>query len=167
MSTLLRRAWAPALLWVAVIALESTPLGSAENTGEVLGPIVAFLFGKVDFLTFSSIHHCIRKAGHFFGYAVLSLVMFRAWWATLALRAGAADVASWHDMFRRWNPRAALLAILSTAAVAALDEWHQAFLPGRGSSPDDVMLDALAGVFMQLALIAVSDVRGAGKAISD
>jgi len=155
MSTPLGRAWAPALLWLAVIALESTPLASAENTGSILRPLLTFLCGAISPLRFVQIHSLLRKAGHFFGYAVLSLVMARAWWATLELHAGR-DLLS--DICNRWSLRAAALALLSTLAVAGLDEWHQGFLLSRTGSPADVALDAMAGVFAQMALIVVSGV---------
>lgn len=159
MRTRLLRAWVPALLWLAVIALESTPMGSSESTSRFLLPLLTFLFGKISVLRYDQIHYCLRKAGHFFGYAVLSLVMFRAWWAALTVGVREADLPSWRAMFSRWSARAALLAILSTAIVAGLDEWHQAFIPGRGSSAGDVLLDSLAGVFTQLTLIVFSSIR--------
>lgn len=161
MSTPLRRAWAPALLWLAVIALESTSLASAENTGKILLPLLAFLFGKAGLLKYLQVHDGLRKAGHFLGYAVLSLLMYRAWWATLAMRARQSDCLSWRDMFSRWSARAALLAVLITAAVAGLDEWHQTMLAGRTGNLGDVMLDSLAGAFVQILLIVFSGVRPA------
>lgn len=155
-----RTAWVPALLWLVVIALESTSLGSADNTSRYLLPLLTFLLGSVSPLRYAQIHHCLRKTGHFFGYAVLSLFMFRAWWATLALRARQeGDGLSWRDMFRRWSAGAALLAVLSTAAVAGLDEWHQTMLAGRTGSILDVLLDSLGGVFTQMLLIVFSDVK--------
>ncbi len=159
MSTPLRRAWIPAILWLLVIALESTSLGSAANTGSVLRVLLTFLFGKINVITYSHIHETVRKAGHFCGYAVLSLVMFRAWWATLTVRRADAGLPSWRDMLNRWAGRAALFALFSTIVVASLDEWHQTMLANRTGSLRDVILDSFAGTFTQLLLIAISSVE--------
>jgi len=39
--------------------------------------------------------------------------------------------------------RACALAAAALAAFAALDEWHQAFVPGRSASPIDLLLDMM------------------------
>jgi VanZ family protein len=36
--------------------------------------------------------------------------------------------------------------------VACLDEWHQAYVPGRGSSVHDVLLDSGAALVAQIIL---------------
>jgi VanZ family protein len=146
-----------AIVWLLVIALESTALGSAENTGRILLPLLRAFFGEISRAAYLEVHYYLRKAGHFFGYAVLSLMMFRAWWATVAISDGTAT--SWRDMLYQWSARAALLAAVSTAAVAGLDELHQTMLAGRTGQVSDVILDSLAGLFTQMALIAVSKVH--------
>jgi VanZ family protein len=105
----------------------------------------------------------LRKTGHFIGYGVLSLVMFRGWWTTLSLRRRKGRLPSWRDMLRDWSACAAGLSLVSTAAVAALDEWHQQFLPGRGSSSRDVILDSAAALCVQMLLIALSQTRRVEK----
>ncbi len=57
---------------------------------------------------------------------------------------------------RRWLRAALTFAV--TAAFAALDEWHQAFVPHRDASFSDFLLD-LAGVAGLLLICTV----GAGK----
>jgi VanZ family protein len=42
--------------------------------------------------------------------------------------------------------RTALLSWLGTAIVAALDEWHQSYIPSRTGTIWDVALDSVAGV---------------------
>jgi VanZ family protein len=44
----------------------------------------------------------------------------------------------------------AALALLGTALVASCDEWHQSYLPNRGSSVWDVLLDCSGAIVMQL-----------------
>ncbi len=149
-----RRAWLPALFWLAVIAWESTPLGSSQETGRFLFPIVRFFDPRITSAQFELVHGAVRKAGHFFGYGMLSLLMLRAWWATLRLPAWATRLPSWREMLRAWSARAAMIAWGSTVAVAALDEWNQTFLSSRTGALHDVILDAAAALFVQLMVIA-------------
>jgi VanZ family protein len=44
----------------------------------------------------------------------------------------------------------AALALLGTATIASLDEWHQTFLPNRTGSPWDVLLDCCGALTLQL-----------------
>lgn len=43
--------------------------------------------------------------------------------------------------------RAHLLAWLAIAALAALDEWHQLYIPGRSADVGDWMADVLGAAF--------------------
>ena len=128
------------MIWLGVIALESTNFGGADNTSRILYPLLHFLF-KVDLQHFAVWHHHIRKTGHFVGYAILSWLAFRAWRATLPVGGMAA-----------WSLRWAVLAFFMTALVASLDEWHQSFLPSRTGRWQDVVLDSSAGLALQVFL---------------
>ena len=161
-----RRAWVPVLLWLAVIAWESTPLAGSDNTGAFLFPIVKFFDPQISLAQFPIVHGLLRKLGHFIGYAVLSVLMLRAWWTTLMLPRWAKQAPSLRAMVRSWRARAAALALASTVGVAALDEWHQTMLPGRTGTIRDVALDAMAAACVQLLLIAVSDAQGKRSALS-
>jgi VanZ family protein len=134
------KAWIAAILWLTVIAIESTNIGSANNTGRILYPVLHFLFG-IDQVQFEPWHHVIRKLGHIFGYGLLSILLFRAWRETLPLPSN-----------HKWTFRWANLAVLGTALVASLDEWHQSFLPSRTGRWQDVVLDTCAGIAAQLLL---------------
>jgi VanZ family protein len=162
----IRRAWAPALLWLAVVAWESTTLASSQQTAKFLYRI-AFVFDpQITATQLLLLNAVLRKAGHFLGYAILSLLMLRAWWSTLMLPRWAQHLPSWRAMLRSWRARAAGIALLSTIAIAALDEWHQTMLPGRTGSIHDVALDSMAAACAQLILIAFSAARGRHVALS-
>ena len=139
-QTELLKAWIAAILWLILIAIESTALLSAHNTSRILYPILHFLFG-LDWDQFDVWHFYIRKSGHVVGYAMLSWLLFRAWRATLP---AAASV--------RWKLRWARIAILGTALVATLDEWHQSFIPSRTGRWQDVVLDTSAGIAAQILI---------------
>jgi VanZ family protein len=144
------KAWVAAILWLVVITIESTAQLSARNTGRILYPLLHFLFG-MNLQRFQIWHFYIRKTGHVIGYGTLSILLFRAWRATLpALTNG------------KWKLRWASIAILGTALVASLDEWHQTYIPSRTGSVRDVVLDTCAGIAAQVLVFLW--IRSFGKA---
>ena len=134
------KAWIALILWLIVIAIESSNYLSSSNTSRFLYPVLHFLFG-IDYVTFEPYHVFIRKSGHVFGYGLLSILLFRAWRETLPSSNGT-----------KWTLRWASIAVLGTALVASLDEWHQFYLPTRTGTVHDVFLDTGAGIAAQLAL---------------
>lgn len=167
MNKPVRRAWIPALLWLAVIAFESTSLMSSDNTGHLILAIAGFFDPHITFEQLLLLNEVGRKIGHCVGYGILSLVMLRAWWATLMLPRSATRLPSWTAMVTSWSARAAVLALLSAAAVAGLDELHQASLPGRTGTIRDVALDITAAAFVQLVIVAARAVRGKQEVIGN
>jgi VanZ family protein len=149
-----------------VIAWESTLYASSDNTKSLLFPIVRFLDPQMSLSQLELLNALARKVGHFTGYAILSLLLLRAWWTTLMLPRWVKQLPSWKAMLRSWSGRAAVIALASTVLTAALDEWHQVMLPGRTGSIRDVALDAMAAACVQLLLIAMSDARGRHLALS-
>jgi len=134
------KVWTAALLWLGLIATESSNLGSSGNTSRILYPVFHYLFA-MDFAHFEVWHTVIRKTGHVVGYFMLSLLLFRAWRATLPRPAAPA-----------WSLPWARTAWIMTTLVAALDEWHQAYIPTRGSSVHDVLLDSAAALAAQIVI---------------
>ena len=134
------KAWIAAILWLIVIAIESTAYLSAHNTSRFLYPLLHFLFG-LDHARFEVWHHYIRKGGHVFGYGLLSILLFRAWRETLPAPGNP-----------KWTLRWTGIALLGTAFVASLDEWHQSFLPSRTGRWQDVVLDTCAGMAAQFLI---------------
>ena len=160
------RAWVPALVWLAVIATESTSLASSSHTFGLLYAVLVFFFSHVPRQQVELANAVLRKIGHCFGYAMLSLLMLRAWWSTLVLPRWARQVPPLAAMLRSWSARAAAIALFSTVAVASLDEWHQVFIPGRTGNIHDVALDSMAAASVQLIAIAFSDARARRQALS-
>jgi VanZ family protein len=137
------KTWIAAILWLILIALESSSLGSAANTSRFLYPLLHFLIG-LDPIRFLVWHVYIRKTGHFVGYFMLSLLLFRAWRATFAQRGA-----------RGWSTLWVGIALSMTALVASLDEWHQSYLPSRTGTIEDVFLDIFAALTAQLVIYLV------------
>ncbi|MFZ0295027.1 MAG: VanZ family protein [Candidatus Sulfotelmatobacter sp.] len=136
----LLKAWIAAILWLIVIAIESTAMLSSNNTSRILYPVLHYLFG-LDVVRFERVHFFLRKGGHVVGYAILSILLFRAWRATLPAMSNV-----------NWTLRWSAIAILGTAFVASLDEWHQTFIPSRTGRWQDVVLDTCAGIAAQLLI---------------
>jgi VanZ family protein len=134
------KAWIALILWLIVISVESTTYLSSENTGHFLYPLLHFVFG-IDYASFEPYHAYLRKSGHVFGYGLLSILLFRAWRETLPA-----------DRAVRWTVRWSTIAVVGTAVVASLDEWHQYYLPTRTGTIHDVILDSCAGIAAQLFL---------------
>jgi len=125
------REWVLVVLWLALIAAQSTDAFSSAGTGSLLRRILSFLFGDLSRATLLAINIALRKAGHFIGYAMLAWLSFRAWRASLPERT-----------LRLW----ALLALLLTSCVAGLDELNQSTVPTRQASVADVLLDTTGAV---------------------
>jgi VanZ family protein len=127
------RRWWPALVWALCISTFSTRTFTADNTASVLIPVLHWLMPKasMDFLLL--LHHLIRKAAHVTEYFLLSLLVLRG------IRAGRPTTRlGW-----------ALAAIGIVAGYAALDEFHQAFVPGRTAAVSDILLDTTGGIAAQ------------------
>ena len=134
--------WGPVVLWITVIAIESTSDLSAANTGPILWRVLSACFGHLDPSRFDLLHLALRKVGHFTGYAVLCLLIFRGLRASF--QHAALSVCS-------------ALAVWVTFLVACADEWHQSFLPSRTGLFRDVLLDTAGAIAAQaVVLIAAS-----------
>jgi VanZ family protein len=126
-------AWLPVLIGCAIIACESTSYFGSDHTTGPFRAVWQWFFGHVPDDTWDTIHHLIRKSGHFIGYGLLGLAWLRAWWMTRP---------------RATFLRNALLALIGTALVASGDEFHQTFLPNRTGTPRDVLLDCIGAIVL-------------------
>ena len=72
----------------------------------------------------------VDKVVHFALYAVLGVLLARAILATVV---------------RRARPRTMAVALAGMAGFAALDEWHQRWVPGRSADFPDWVADVAGG----------------------
>ena len=161
-STRLILAWLPAIFWIGVIMLESTPYLGADHTGSWLAAIVSPIFGHSALKYVDFINHIMRKTGHFTGYGILSFLLYRGWREITLIQLEdrlkpAMRTPEFLKALRRiWCARASALAILSTFLVASLDEFHQSFLPNRTGVFRDVLLDTTGALFFQAVILTLS-----------
>ncbi len=133
------RAILPALFWMVVVFLASTDLGSGAHTSRIIEPLVRWFYPSISAQGLEWVHTLVRKAGHVTEYAVLALLILRA------LRM-AQEVP-----VTRWSWPLALMALFASAAYGATDEFHQLFVPSRGPSGYDVLIDS-CGALVGLTL---------------
>ena len=131
------RYWLPPLLWMAVMSVLSTDTFAAEHTGGVLWQVLSGLAPQVSYEHYTLLHFLTRKAAHLTEYAILALLLLRAF------RGGVAEAWHW-----RW----ATLSLLMIAAHALLDEYHQSFTQYRTGSVYDSVID-ISGGLVALALL--------------
>lgn len=133
-----------------MIAFFSTDTFSSEHTGSILEKIVRALYGPISPAHFKMLHVFVRKTAHFTVYGFLSLLAYHSWRTTVPRRSG-------------WIFTWSLLALLVTLAAASLDEFHQMFVPSRGPSVYDVLLDMMGATFVQILLATFAQRRPSHK----
>jgi VanZ family protein len=131
--------WLPVTLWMGLIFVMSTDVGSATQTSRIIEPLVLWIKPNASQEQFELVHFLVRKLGHLSEYAVLALLLLRA------IRRSQCSTS------HKWSWRAAGFALLVAAAYAATDEWHQSFIPGRTAALTDVLIDS-SGALIGLAL---------------
>jgi VanZ family protein len=128
------------IVWAAAIFTFSTDTFSSDHTQGIIFGILHTFLPYASNETLSALHDFIRKCGHFGEYFIFGLLLFRA------LRAPG----------RGWQLRWACLAILIAALYASSDEIHQIFVPSRGASIWDALLDTVGASAAQLAVWAAN-----------
>ncbi len=84
------------------------------------------------------IHYFVRKAAHMTEYFLLAL--------SLQL-----PLTAWLSHKISWKPRI-LTGFLLTVVFAALDEFHQSFVPGRSGNFTDVCIDSVGAIAASICL---------------
>lgn len=119
-----------AACFVGIIFYNSSlPLRQSSQLSGWVTALTQLLAQHLDIQLTGDVEHHIRKLAHFCEFALLGLLLCRSFsaWGVPKL------TATGYILF---------LALL----VAVIDEYIQAFSPGRGSSVKDVLLD-FSGVF--------------------
>lgn len=124
-----RRKWltafAPLIVWIAVIIGLGSGLGAINETSRVIRPLLEFLFPTTSPETLSIYHGYIRKFAHLIEYAILAVLARRA-----------------HAGFRFRD----LAAIVTVFIVASVDEFNQSLNSTRTGTPVDVVIDMAGGI---------------------
>jgi len=124
------------ILWMGVIFIFSTDLGSSAHTSHYVDSVVRFFYPDVPGSRLLLFQEATRKLAHLSEYAVLSILWFSAF----------------SQGSRRWSFSHAGSALLICVVYAALDEFHQSFVPSRTASLTDVGIDSVGTLISLLFL---------------
>ena len=128
--------WLQPIAWACVISILSTDEFSSQHTSRFILPVLRWLFPRASADTLDLMHLIIRKMAHLAEYFIFSMFLFHG------LR----------GKRRGWQLRWAIWAVVLAGGYAALDEFHQVFVPSRHPSPWDALIDtagAAAGQVFQ------------------
>ncbi len=116
-------------LWMGVIFLLSHQNGrdSSETSGILLELLKLFGIGPGSSVQ-GVLSYLVRKAGHFTEYLILAILFLRS------------------QKERESSGKSALFALLFVFLYACSDEFHQAFMRGRGPAFTDVLIDTTGGL---------------------
>jgi VanZ family protein len=128
-------AWLLVVVWAAVIFTFSTDTFSSEHTQGVVLGVLHVLLPHSSESALSTLHTFIRKCTHVGEYFIFGVLLFRA------IRMPGTG----------WQWGWAFLAILIAALYASSDEIHQIFVPSRGASVWDALLDTGGASVAQVA----------------
>lgn len=122
--------WILVIGWMILIFLFSSQVGEVSNGNN---KFVIYLFNKLG-LDLNSLFgnlsdFIVRKAGHFIEYSILYVLLYRALNTKIN-----SDI------------KVFIMSILIVFLYACSDEFHQAFVPGRGPAFRDVLVDTCGGL---------------------
>ena len=139
--------WLPAILWMAVIFSASSDSGSGPRSSRYIEPVLRWFKPDLSRETADAIVAVVRKCAHVMEYGVLAVLL---WWARRGTSRRAEAWNWWHAGF----------ALVGAIVYAVTDELHQAFVPNRGPSLGDVLLDTLGAGLGLLVVWLVLKIRG-------
>ena len=134
-STRITQYWIPVLLMLLVQYTFSTSAFSSDETSRFVVPLLKALLHNPTSEQLQFWHHVVRKAAHVTEYCILGLLVYRAF---------KVDIAK--------PSKVRILTVAFVAAAATLDEFHQSFVPSRGSSIFDVGWDCIGGLIAIMLL---------------
>jgi VanZ family protein len=133
--------WLPPVLWMAAIFWFSTDSFSASNTGGLVVAFWRWLDPAITPEQLQTAHFFTRKAAHLTVYAVLALLVMRAFRGS---------------SFVRWTRQWAIYTFFVVSIYALLDEYHQTFTSLRSGTPYDSFIDMAGGAMALLGWWLVS-----------
>lgn len=132
--------YGPLIAWMIVIFLASRGELSDVNTSRIVRPLLLWLFPAISEEQISIAHYLVRKAAHFFEYAIFALLAARAF------------ITSSHAAVRRGF---FYLSFLLVVIYSFSDEFHQSFVSSRTGSIYDSLVDIAGGLVALLLMYAL------------
>ncbi|HEX5705092.1 MAG TPA: VanZ family protein [Pyrinomonadaceae bacterium] len=123
--------YGPVLLWAALIFVFSSGLFSGSRTSSVLRPLVLWVYPSATDTALAFVHGLVRKTSHFVEYAILALLLARAFRTSLR-----------EFLRNHWFA----VTLTCVALYALSDEFHQSFVSTRTPSIYDCLIDTAGGL---------------------
>ncbi len=124
--------WLPVLIWMAAIFSASADSHSYEHSSRFFVPLLHWLFPHLPQAQIDYLHHLLRKCCHLTEYAILALLVFRAFNHS-------------RNHLPPWSWPRVGGTLLVVFLYAASDEYHQSFVPTRTPLFSDVCIDTGGG----------------------
>jgi VanZ family protein len=140
--------WIPAIVMAILISVFSTHYFSSEQTGRVIYPILKWFFPSASHRMLHLMHVGIRKLAHIIEFGVFSITVFQG---VRGPRSG-------------WKLNWAVWTLLIAIAYAALDEWHQSFVPLREPRVRDVFIDSFGALLAQVVVWTYAQIHSNSSA---
>ena len=134
--------WLPPILWMWFIFPTNDAL-TVSSTSYIIVPLLKWLFPNAGPVKIDYFHILARKFIHFFEYALLALLLFRAF----------------RGKNRDWRWNWILYAGLITIGYSSLDEILQTIIPSRTGSFSDWVIDSAGAVFALLIVTALASMK--------
>jgi VanZ family protein len=131
--------WLPPLVWMAFIFPTNESL-SSQNTSQIIVPVLKWLLPYAGQATIDTLHAVIRKFAHFFSYALLAVLLLRAFRGKSSI----------------WRPQWVVYSGLIAICYGLLDEYAQTFIQSRTGSFYDWLIDS-SGVIIVMGFISVKN----------
>jgi VanZ family protein len=131
--------WLPVLLWMTLIFSFSSDTDSSRHSSTLFEPFLRWLFPHLSQPRVEQLHYVFRKVCHLAEYAVLALLVWRA-------------LHQSKNKLPAWSWPKVLGTLLVVFLYAALDEFHQSFVPTRTPLVSDVFIDTAGAAIGLLAL---------------
>jgi VanZ family protein len=131
------RYWIPVGLMLSLMYFFSTDVFSGKNTSLAITWLMKFFGEDLNRSELGEANFAVRKFAHFFEYAILASLLFRAFKAESPLP---------------WRFSWASYSFAIVIVWSLLDEFHQTFTRMRGGSIYDSMIDSAGGLFALLAI---------------
>lgn len=116
---------------------------TVSSTSQIIVPLLRWLFPNADLVTIESFHILVRKIIHFFEYAFLAFLLFRAF----------------KGRNKNWQMRWILYAGVISIGYSSLDEFFQTIIPSRTGEFSDWIIDVAGAVFALCILYIVKKRR--------
>ncbi len=133
------RYWIPVGLMLSLMYFFSTDVFSSQHTARMIEWLMKLFTDEAGGQDLKEANFAVRKFAHFFEYAVLATLLFRAFRA---------------ESRKPWKFSWAASTFLIILVWSLVDEFHQTFTKWRGGSLYDAMIDSAGGLFA-LVMIAL------------